>query len=66
MSGLDEDRLNGLARIIEESDGGTLSIGGTCHFGINLGRKRIGEGPTLRDAIDAALSRLSPAKEETP
>jgi hypothetical protein len=53
----DAGRVEKLERIIADSDGGTLSMGGVCYCGVELkvpGKRveRIGSGDDLRDAID--------------
>lgn len=51
---LDSQRLDWLENIAFGT-GKALTLGGSCYWSVSLGRKRLGEGDDLREAIDAGI-----------
>lgn len=65
----DKARIDTLQELIYESDGGTLSMGGVCYYGIELKVprhkvQRLGSGDDLREAIDVIVEARTPATPE--
>jgi hypothetical protein len=46
---------------IERGNGKALTIGGVCYFSVCLGRKRIGAGEDVRDALADAIAAVGAA-----
>lgn len=53
----DKERLDWLEHIGANPRG--VTVGGICYWAVEIGRKRLGEGDNLREAIDDAMKSES-------
>lgn len=60
----DSERLSYLELVGANPKG--VTVGGVCYWSVEIGRKRIGEGDNLREAIDAAMAAESGGKSPAP